>query len=139
MRVPDFIKERIQKRHDRDFLKAAMAASALTAYADGTVSYTERHKVEDILDSLRWLLDQDAGKAFETFETFVKALEDSTSVAEKVLLGKLKRLAADRDAAELVAYVALEVIHADDHFSHAERLQFQQICEILELKAEDFV
>ena len=138
MKMPDFVHARIEKHRDREFLKAAMAACALTAYADGTVSYTERHKVEDILDGLRWLLVEDANKAMETFESFVTALEDNTPVAEKVLLGKLGRMAADPEAADLVVHIALEVIHADDHFNRAERLQLEEICRVLSLNAEDY-
>ena len=138
MKMPDFIQERIEKHRDREFLKAAMAACALTAYADGKVSYPERHTVEDILDSLRWLLVEDANKAMETFESFVTALEDNTLVAEKVLLGKLRRMAADQEAADLIVHIALEVIHADDHFNRAEHLQLTEICHVLGLNAEDY-
>ncbi len=138
MKMPDFIRERIEKHRDREFLKAAMAACALTAYADGKVSYSERHKVEDILECLRWLLVEDANKAMETFESFVTALEDNTLVAEKVLLGKLRRMAADPEAADLIVHIALEVIHADDHFNRAERLQLTEICHVLGLNAEDY-
>ena len=138
MKMPDFILERIEKHRDRGFLKAAMAACALTAYADGKVSYTERDKVEDILDSLRWLLLEDAGKAMETFESFVTALEDNTPVAEKVLLGKLSRISADQEAADLIVHIALEVIHADEHFNRAERLQLTEICDALGLNAADY-
>ena len=138
MKVPGFVRERIERQRDRNFLKAAMAAGALTAYADGTVSVIERHKVEDVLDSLERLHVQDVDKALEKFEDFVAALERDTETAERVLAGKLRRIASDREAAELIAYIALEVGHADDHFNRAERMQFEAICEILHLKARDY-
>lgn len=138
MKVPGFVRERIERHRDRSFLKAAMAAGALTAYADGTVSFSERHRIEDVLDSLERLRVQDVDKALEKFEDFVRALEDDTETAERVLLGKLRRIASDREAAELVGYIALEVSHADDHFNRAERMQFEAICEVLGLSPSDF-
>ena len=83
MRVPGFVRERIERRRDRNFLKAAMAAGALTAYADGAVSAVERNKVEDVLDSLERLHVQDVHKALERFEDFVAALENDTETAER--------------------------------------------------------
>lgn len=38
MEASNKLQERIQSYHGRSFLKAAMAASALAAYADGKVS-----------------------------------------------------------------------------------------------------
>ena len=46
MRISEIIHDRVERYRDRTFLKAAMAASALTAYADGSVSVTERFKVD---------------------------------------------------------------------------------------------
>ena len=97
MRISEIIHDRVERYRDRTFLKAAMAASALTAYADGSVSLSERFKVEDILERLERLHIYDALKAVEKFEAYVSELEDNTDEAEKVLLGKLERMASDRD------------------------------------------
>jgi len=133
MRISEIVYSRVEKYRDKTFLKAAMAASALTAYADGTVSVSERFKVEEILERLDRLHIYDAQKAVEKFEDFVRELEDNTEQAEKVLLGKLARMAHDRDAADLIAHIALEVSHADKFFNRAERMQFDEICKSLNL------
>jgi tellurite resistance protein len=138
MRMPDFIRDRIERHQDDTFLKAAMAASALTAYADGTVSVSERFKVDEILERLERIHIQNSRKAIEKFEEFIEALEDDTEAAEQVLLGKLKRMAGDKDAAEAVAHIALEVVHADAYFNRAERLQFEEICGALGLDSKAF-
>ncbi|MFQ5931346.1 MAG: TerB family tellurite resistance protein [Nitrospiraceae bacterium] len=51
-----------------------MAASALTAYADGTVSVSERFKIEEILERLERLRVYDAEKAIEKFDEICAAL-----------------------------------------------------------------
>ncbi len=51
--------------------------------------------------------------------------------AQAVLIGKLKRFADDREAADLIVQIALAVSYADGHFNYAERMQFAEICETL--------
>lgn len=133
MRISDMLHSRVEKYRDKDFLKAAMAASALTAYADGSVSVSERFKVEEILERLDRLHIYDAQKAVEKFEDYVRELEDDTEEAEKVLLAKLERIAEDKEAADLIAQIAIEVSNADRYVNRAERMQFDVICKTLSL------
>jgi tellurite resistance protein len=129
MRISEIIHDRVERYRDRTFLKAAMAASALTAYADGSVSVTERFKVDEILERLERLhiydkVDEilerlerlhiyDAQKAVEKFEDYVSALEDNTEQA-------------------------LEISYADTYFNRAERMQFDAICGALGLESKDY-
>ena len=138
MGFSEIIHDRVDRYRDRTFLKAAMAASALTAFADGSVSVSERFKVEEILERLERLRIYDAQKAVEKFEAYVSALEDNTEEAEKVLLGKLERMAGDQDAADLIARIAIEISYADTYFNRAERMQFDAICGALGLRAKDY-
>lgn len=133
MRLPEFIQDRIERQRDRNFLKAAMAASALTAYADGKVSVAERYKVEEVLDHLQRLHIYDTDKALQKFEEYVRALERDVDSAAPVLLGKLSRMAGNREAAELIALIAIDISEADEYVNRAERLQFDEICAALDL------
>jgi len=138
MRISEIIHDRVERYRDRTFLKAAMAASALTAFADGSVSVSERYKVEEILERLERLRIYDAQKAVEKFEAYVSELEGNSEAAEKVLLGKLERIAGDQEAADLIAHIALEISYADKYFNRAERMQFEAICGVLGLEAKDY-
>jgi len=102
------------------------------------VSMTERFKVDEILERLERLHIYDAQKAVEKFEDYVSELEDNTEAAEKVLLGKLGRMASDREAADLIAHIAIEISYADTYFNRAERMQFDAICGALGLEAKDY-
>ena len=137
MEASDKLQERIQTYHDRSFLKAAMAASALAAYADGKVSLVERYTIDDVLANLTTLKIHDPKKAVQILRDFVRELEKEPEAAEQVLRGKLERIADDKEAADIVARIALKVSHADGHFSYAEKLQFGRICETLKLQPED--
>ena len=135
MSLLESVQERLHQHSDRSFLKAAMAASALAAYADGTVSPTERLSIDDMLDNLERLNLHDPAKAIQILNDYIRALQNDPVSAQAVLIGKLKRIAGDRDAAELIARIALAVSHADGQFNYAEKLQFAEICETLGLDA----
>ncbi len=109
MEASDKLQERIQTYHDRSFLKAAMAASALAAYADGEVSLVERYTIDDVLANLTTLKIHDPQKGVEILRDFVRELEKEPEAAEKVLRGKLERIADDKEAADIVARIALKL------------------------------
>ena len=131
MNLLDSVQERLRQYQDRGFLKAAMAASALAAYADGTVSLTERYSIDDMLENLERLNLHDPEKAIQILNDYIHALQKDPEPAQAVLIGKLKRISADRDAADLIVKIALAVSYADGHFNYAERMQFAEICETL--------
>ncbi len=131
MSLLESVQERLHQHRDREFLKAAMAASALAAYADGTVSLTERYSIDDMLENLDRLNLHDPEKAIEILNDYIHALQEDPEPAQAVLIGKLKRISADRDAADLIVKIALVVSYADGHFNYAERMQFAEICETL--------
>ena len=137
MSLLESVQERLHRHQDRAFLKAAMAASALAAYADGTVSLSERYSIDDMLENVERLNIHDPDKAVQILNDYVHALESDPESAQSVLIGKLKRIAGDREAAELIARIAYAVCHADDQFNYAERLQFAEICQTLGVDAKE--
>ena len=136
MGMLDDLQGRIQRHRDRDFLKAAMAASALAAYADGTVSLSERYGIDDLLANLKRLCLHDPRKAVQILDAYIRELKENTEAAEAVLNGKLKRIARDPEAAQLVAGIALAISYADGQFNYAEKMQFDAICEILNVEPD---
>lgn len=137
MSILESIQERLHRHRDRTFLKAAMAASALAAYADGTVSLSERYSIDELLSNLERLKIHDPEKAVQILDEYIYALENNPEAAQAVLIGKLKRIADDREAADLIAKIALTISYADGHFNYAERMQFDEICHTLGLDAKD--
>ena len=131
MSILDGLNERIARHKNRDFLKAAMAASALAAQADGTVTLSERYRIDEILARLERLRIYDPHKAVQILDAFLTELRNNGEVAERVLLGKLRRIAEDQKAAELIVRIALSVSRSDGKFSALERAQFAEICAVL--------
>ena len=139
MSILDGLNERIARHRNRDFLKAAMAAGALAAQADGTVTLSERYRIDDILARLERLKIYDPHKAVQILDGFLTELRDNAEAAERVLLGKLSRIAEDREAAELIVRIALSVSESDGTFSAPERARFEEICVVLGFSPEPFL
>ena len=139
MSILDGLNERIARHRNRDFLKAAMAASALAAQADGTVTLSERYRIDDILTRLERLRIYDPRKAVQILDGFLAELRDNPEAAERILLGKLRRIAEDREAAELIVRIALSVSKSDGTFSAPEHARFAEICAMLGFSPELFL
>ena len=125
-----------RQRKGREFLEAAMAASALAAFADGTVSPSERHRIGAIIVGHGKIRAQDPKIAIELFEAYLHALENDPDKAEFMLSEKLTAIAGQEDEAEIIAGIVLAISHADGEFVYAEKMQFQSICEILGVDPE---
>ena len=137
MGLLDEIHGEIQRYRNRTFLKAAMAACALSAYADGSVTLSERYSIDDILTRFGRLRIYDPHKAIAILDEFLEELRSNTEEAHSVLVGKLRRMADDPVGAELVAKIALIVSHADGEPSAAEKAQFDEICRVLRVEGEE--
>ena len=136
MGILENFQERVQKQKGRDFLEAAMAASALAAYADGIVSLQERHRIGNILVNLRRIRIHDPRTAINILNRYVEELEADPEEATEMLLEKLRHLAGNKEAAELVAGIALSISQADGEFVYAEKMQFAEICSTLDVDPE---
>ncbi len=80
------VQERLQQHRDRTLLKAAMAASALAAYADGTVSLSERYSIDGLLANLERLKLHDPEKAVQILDEYIHALESNPSPGRGFLM-----------------------------------------------------
>jgi tellurite resistance protein TerB len=136
MRFFDELHDRIRQQKGRDFLEAAMAASALAAHADGTVSRPERHSIGNMIVNLRRIRLHDPKTALDLLNGYIEDLNRDPTGTEEILTEKLKRVANNKETARLVAGIALAVSYADGEFVYAERIQFQSICDILGVDPE---
>ena len=81
MSLLESVQERLHRHQDRAFLKAAMAASALAAYADGTVSLSERYSIDEMLENVERLNIHDPDKAVQILNDYVHALKSDPELA----------------------------------------------------------
>ncbi len=131
MSILDGFNECIARHRNHDFLNAAMAASARATQADGKITLSERYRIDGILARLERLRIYDPHKVARILDGFLTELRDNPEAARGVLLSKLRRIAEDREAAELIVRIALSVSHSDGGFSASKRARFAEICAVL--------
>ena len=86
--------------------------------------------------NLRRIRLHDPKTALDLLNGYIEDLSRDPESAEKALSDKLKRVANNKETAQLVAGIALAVSYADGEFVYAEKMQFQSICETLGVDPE---
>ncbi len=137
-RARDSLRRERQRVRNRPMLEAIMAASALVAVADGNVSFSERHRIDDVLRNLDLLKIYDVHKAIDLFNDHIEAIRTDAAAGRKKALDRLRGIAGGEEDARLVVRVCLAISHADGDFSHQEKEAIGSICRVLALDAKEF-
>ena len=138
-RLKGGIQAQAERHRNRPFLEATMAASALVAAADGTVSFSERHRIDQILESLDQLKIFDPHEAVNLFNDILASLAETPDQGREAALKRIARLAEDPEASRLMVRICCAISEADGEFSPPEREQIGIICATLGLSLEDCV
>lgn len=138
-RLKGGIQAQAERHRNRPFLEATMAASALVAAADGTVSFSERHRVDQILESLDQLKIFDPHEAVNLFNDTLASLSETPDRGRDAALKQIARLAEDPEASRLMVRICCAISEADGEFSPPEWQQIEAICAALGVNLEDCV
>lgn len=123
---------------DKDFLKAAMAACALTILADGDSALSERFAIDDLLARMERLRLYDPHKAIAILDDFMDRLRKDEAESRHILLNKIERLAKQREMAELIPQIVTTVALADGKVSAHEFATLRHICALLEIDSSEY-
>ena len=108
-----------------------MATSALIAYADGEVTFSERTQIDRIVESLDSLKDFDVHEAIDLFQDYTEALRERPDAAHAKALDAIARIKDDPEAAALMVRIAMAISGADGEVSDPERASLAEICGVL--------
>ncbi|MDP6805488.1 MAG: TerB family tellurite resistance protein [Rhodospirillales bacterium] len=129
---------RIRLARHRPLLEAAMAASALVALADGHVTFSESHRLDEIIETIEQLRVFDAHEGVELFKDYIDAVALNPEAGRKQALSAIDRIADDKDEARLLVRLCLAVSAADGVFQDEERERIVEICARLGLAPDEF-
>jgi len=138
-RLKETIQAQAERHRNRPFMAATMAASALVAYADGTVTFSERSRMDQILESLEQLKVFDPHEAVNLFNEMVEAMQADAEAGRAAALARIAPFAEDKEAAQLMVRIAAAISEADGDFSASERARIDEICAALGTSYEDCV
>ncbi len=130
--------ERAERRRNRPFMEACMAACALVAIADGEVSLSERGRIDQILESIDRLKFFDVHEAVDLFNGHVEAIRENEVQGRVDALALVREMRQDAGDAVLLVKVALAVGRVDGVLLTSERAQCLAICRELGLDLRDF-
>ncbi len=108
--LTDSFREQLERRRNRPFLRATMAACALVAAADGRVSLGERVRVDQVLDTLERLRVFDPHEGVDLFNDLTDAILANPKDGHRAAIDALLAgVGGDSEAAELLIRVCLAV------------------------------
>ena len=110
-----------------------MAACALIASADDEVTFSERTRMDSVLESLAELRIFDPHVAVDLFNDRLDALQADQDAGRAAAFEAIRRGAAAEDAAELLVRICVVISLADGKFVASERAMLGLICAALNL------
>lgn len=134
-RARELLAARKSKIKDRQFLDAAMAATALVADADGEVTLAELLSRDEILSRVEALQAFDSNAAVEIFRSYVAAIEADRKLGTEAALVAVGKFGKDQETAQLLLRAAMAIAKADSEFSVEEQRVIAQLCEALGMES----
>ena len=119
------------RHRNRPFLKAVMAACSLAAVADGEVSFSERMRLDQILQTLEELKVFDPHEAVDLFNDYSAAILASPEGGREKALKAVQAVTQDPDTAELLIRICLAVAEAKGEKGLIDQIEIVMLCTIL--------
>jgi len=133
--VFDRFRLELQRHKQRPFLEAVAAACALVATADGEVSFSERARLDAVIDSLSQLRLFDPHEVVDVFDRNVARLAEDDGGFED-LLKTIVAGTKDDGAPDLLLRISAAMSLADGRDSADERAVIDRMCAALHLGGE---
>lgn len=124
-------REGVERQRNRPFLRASMAACALVAAADGEVSFGERIRVDQILDTLERLKVFDPHEGVDVFNEFTAAILAAPRRGREDALEAVRAVTADPDTAALLVRMCLAIAESGGEKPLATQIEIVMLCSLI--------
>jgi tellurite resistance protein len=126
-----FFQARAEKEQNRPFLEAAMAACAMVSASEGQVSFADRIRVDQIMDTLTRLKVFDPHEGVDVFNRYTHGILKSPKAGREAALEKIKTVTSDPETAELLIDLCLAVSLSDGVTSLVEHIEIVSLCGLI--------
>ena len=126
-----FFQARSEKEKNRPFLEAAMAACAMVSASEGQVSFADRIRVDQIMETLTRLKVFDPHEGADLFSHYTDGILKSPQAGREAALRKIKLVASDPETAELLIDLCLAVSLSDGITSLVEHIEIVSLCGLI--------
>ena len=126
-----FFQSRSEKEQNRPFLEAAMAACAMVSASEGQVSFADRIRVDEIMETLTQLKVFDPHEGVDIFNKHAARILESPQEGRAEALEKIKAVAADPETAEILVDRCLAVSLSNGVTSLVEHIEIVSLCGLI--------
>ena len=126
-----FFQTRNAKQQDRPFLEAAMAACAMVSASEGQVSFADRIRVDQIMDTLTQLKVFSAQEGVDLFSHYTAMILASPKAGRESALSTIRTVTTDMETAELLIDLCLAVSLSDGVTSLVEHIEIVSLCGLI--------
>ena len=127
----------MERQHNRPFLEGVMATCALVATADGDVSFPERVRVDQILETLEALKVFDPHEGVDLFNEFTDAILAHPENGHENAFQVMQRIADDPINGALMVRICCAVSEANGDKSLSDQIEIVSLCTRLGIEPRD--
>lgn len=128
----------LDRYRNRPLLKGAMAASAIVAIADGSVSLRERVRVDQILTTLEALKHFDPHEGVNLFNEYADAIMASPQKGRLEAMKAVNAVASQHpDTARLIVRICVAVASGNRALQLPEQIEILSLCSLLKVDPAD--
>ena len=127
----------IKRHQNRPFLNAAMAACALMAGSGGEITFSQRVRVDQILETLEKLQIFDPHEAIDLFNDYARAILDAPKEGHARALAAVQSVTADQETAGLLVRICMAVAQAGGEKNLSQEIEIVMLCSLLQVEPDN--
>ena len=128
----------VSKFKNRTFMEAVVAACAMVAAADGTISAEEKRKMAGFISNSDELKVFEMPAVIAFFEKVTGNFDFDADIGKAEALKVIGRLRGNEEQARVMVRVACAIGASDGNFDDGEKTVVREICKELGLNPADF-
>lgn len=136
--LANVFRQRKERSQNRLFLKASMASCAMVSISEGQVSFCDRIRLDQIMDTLDKLKAFDPHEGVDLFNYFIGRIAESPKQGREEALAAIQSVTADKETAELLIRLCLAISLSDGKTSLVEQIEIVTLCSLLGIEPKDF-
>ncbi len=127
----------MERQKNRPFLEGVMAACAMVATADGEVSFAERVRVDQIMQSLQQLKIFDPHEGIDIFNEFTDLILEHPATGHETAFLAMDRIAKNADNGALMLRICIAICEVNSGDRMADQIEIVSLCSRLGLDPTD--
>ena len=132
-RLGERYREALQRHRNLPFLKATMSAAALVAMSNGRVSFAQRVRTDQVLETLDELKVFDPHEGVELFNDIIAHIQASPKEGRALAIRNIDTAAQDEDTKRMILRICMAISEVGGQISRVEQIEIVSLCSHLEL------